>query len=335
MRLDQDQLPWARPGWFEEASTWIHAELKRNGLVISGPISLVHTRPWSALARVPTKQGLVYFKALSPTLKFEAAVTAALALWRPDCMLPLIAADLNKGWMLSADAGVMLRSLMQSVDDLRHWHNVLPLYAEVQIELVGRAPELLALGMPDRRLTTLPRLFEQLLEDTDNLRVGLPKGLTFEQHNLLRNLPPRFAALCEQLAAHALPETICHEEIHDGNVVVGGGRYTFADWSDSSVAHPFFTMLVTMRSVAHRLKLDEDGPEMIRLRDIYLESWTPFESPENLRAAFRLAYRLAMVNRSLSYHRILGPLPERYKVENDAIPGWLQDFLGADAKAEN
>jgi hypothetical protein len=189
--------------------------------------------------------------------------------------------------------------------------------------------------LPDRRLATLPRLYEQLLEDTVNLRVGLPKGLTLEEHHLLRNLRPRFAAQCEQLAAHAIPETICHEEVHDGNVVVGAGRYTFADWSDSSVAHPFFTMLVTMRSVAHRLKLHEDGPEMIRLRDIYLESWTAFESPENLRVAFRLAYRLAMVNRSLSYHRILGPLPERYKVENDAIPGWLQDFLGADAKAEN
>ncbi|MGH2424775.1 MAG: aminoglycoside phosphotransferase family protein, partial [bacterium] len=113
------------------------------------------------------------------------------------------------------------------------------------------------------------------------------------------------------------------------------GCYTFADWSDSSVTHPFFTMLVTLRSVAHRLQLDENRPELMRLRDVYLESWTSFESPENLRMAFRLAYKLAMVNRALSYHRVLGPLPERYKVENDAIPGWLEDFLDAEAKAEN
>jgi hypothetical protein len=336
MGLDQNQqLPWEQPGWFDQASNWIHAELERNRRVIAGPIELLHTRPWSAFALVPTQQGPVYFKAASPSLRFEAAITQALARWRPDCMLPVIAADLERGWMLSSHAGVTLRSLMQSVDDLRHWHKVLALYAEVQIELVSRAPELVALGMPDRRLATLPRLFKRLLEDTDNLRVGLPKGLTHEEYRRLRDLRPRFDALCEHLAGYALPETICHEEIHDNNVVFGSGQYTFADWSDSSVAHPFFTMLVTLRSVAYRLKLDEDGLEVMRLRDIYLEPWTQFGSPGDLRAAFQLAYRLAMVNRSLSYHRILGPLPERYKVEDNAIPGWLQDFLDAEAKAGN
>ncbi len=56
-------------------------------------------------------------------------------------------------------------------------------------------------------------------------------------------------------------------------------------------------------------------------------------SHEQLRAAYRIAYRLAMVNWSLSYQRILGPLPERYRIENDAIAGWLQDFLAAETQA--
>jgi hypothetical protein len=40
-----------------------------------------------------------------------------------------------------------------------------------------------------------------------------------------------------------------------------------------------------------------------------------------------------MIVRALAYHQVLGPLPEQYKVENDAIPGWLQDFLEAETKA--
>jgi transcriptional regulator with XRE-family HTH domain len=139
--------------------------------------------------------------------------------------------------------------------------------------------------------------------------------------------------LCEQLARYNIAETLAHEEVHDANVIVGDDRYMFTDWSDSSVAHPFFTMLVTLRSTAYRLKLDEDGPEMRRLRDVYLEPWTVFDSRENLLAAFRIAYRLAMINRSLSYQRVLGPLPQQYKIENHAIPGWLQGFLEAETKA--
>ncbi len=327
------QLPWEQPGWFGQAKAWIHAELERQSIGIRGPIEVLHMRPWSAFARVPTTIGIVYFKAPSPPDKFEAALMQALARWRPDCMLPVLAADLDRGWTLSADAGVTLRSLGQSADQLPHWHKILPLYVEVQIELAPRVEELLALGAPDRRLAKLPRLYDQLLDDTENLRVGLSHGLTLDEHRRLLDLRSRFAAQCEQLAGYGLPETIAHEEVHENNVIVHDGRYTFTDWSDSSVAHPFFTMLVTLRSVAHWCKLDEGGPEVMRLRDIYLEAWTAFESHENLRAAFQIAYRLAMVNRSLSYQLGLGPLPEKYKVENDAIPGWLQDYLDAETKA--
>jgi hypothetical protein len=92
-------------------------------------------------------------------------------------------------------------------------------------------------------------------------------------------------------------------------------------------------MLVTLRATAHWLKLEEFGPEMMRLRDIYLEAWTSFTSRENLRAAFEIAYRLAMVNRSLSWRSGLSSLPEKDKVEYDGVYGWLQDYLEAETRA--
>jgi hypothetical protein len=284
---------------------------------------------------VPTTSGAVYFKAPSPSLKFEAALIQALARWRPDCTPSVLAVDLDQGWSLSAEAGVTLRSLGQSADQLPHWHKILPLYVDVQIELAARAGELLALGAPDRRLTALPFLYDQLLDDVKNLRLGLSPGLTLDEHRRLLALRPRLAAWCAELAAYGLPETIVHEEVHENNVVTRDGRYTFTDWSDSSVAHPFFTMLVTLRSVAHWCKLDEHGPEVGRLRDIYLEAWTKFGSRHNLQAAFEVAYRLAMVNRSLSWRSGIGALPERYLAEYDGIYGWLQDFLEAETKAGN
>ena len=81
---------------------------------------------------------------------------------------------------------------------------------------------------------------------------------------------------CQQLASVGLPETLAHEELTLPNVLVGPRGYTYIDWRDCSVAHPFFTMIVTLRSTAHWLKYDETGSEMLHLRDAYLEPSTTF-----------------------------------------------------------
>lgn len=72
----------------------------------------------------------------------------------------------------------------------------------------------------------------------------------------------RVAEWCAELASHGLPETLVHEEVHDANVLVSGQRYIFVDWSDSSIAHPFFSPLVTIRAAAYRLGL---RPKMLQL----------------------------------------------------------------------
>ena len=326
------QLPWEQSGWLEQATAWIHAQLAARGWHIVSPVELLHQRPWSTFARVATDNGTVYFKAPAPPF-YEAALTQVLARRRPDCTVPLLAVDLDRGWLLSANAGVTLRSVSQSADQIQHWLKVLPLYVELQIEMADHVPELLALGMFDRRLAHLPHLYAQLMEATEDLRVGLKPGLTPEEYQRLRDLRLRAAAWCEQLASYGLPETLTHEEVHDANVLVSGDRYIFTDWSDSSVAHAFFTMLVTLRAAAHRLKLAEDGPEMIRLRDVYLEPWTKFETRIKLLAAFELAYRLAMINRALSWHHATRSLSKQHKEPYaDFVPGWLQDFLNADRR---
>ena len=326
------QLPWEQPDWLEQATAWINAQVAKAGWHTTGPVELVHQRPWSTFAKIPTDHGIAYFKAPSPMFKFEATLTEALARWRPDVTVPLLAFDLDRGWLLSSDAGVTLRSLTQAPDQIDHWLKLLPRYVEFQIEMADRVPELLALGLPDRRLAVLPHLYNQLLEDKENLLIGLEGGLTPEEYQRLLDLRPHYANQCAQLAAYGLPETLTHEEIHENNVLFRDGHYTFTDWSDCSVGHPFFSMLVTLRSIAHWLKLDEDGPDVRKVRDAYLEPWTTFETRPKLNAALDLAYRLAMVNRALSWHLGTGTLAQKDKADyTDNVPGWLQDYLIAEA----
>ncbi|MBV9789771.1 MAG: phosphotransferase [Chloroflexi bacterium] len=332
MHNEPIRLPWAASDWFENASAWIEGQLQSHGWHITAPIELIHQRPWSSFARIVTDNGVAYFKAPAPMFSYEAGLAQALASWRPDCSVPLLGIDLERGWILSADAGITLRQVTRSVDQIPHWLHVMPLYAELQIELIDRVPELLALGLPDRRLEQLPQLYAQVLEDTETLRIGLEDGLTPEEYQRLRDGQAHFAAQCEQLAAYKLPATLTHEEVHENNVLLGDGRYIFTDWSDCSVGHPFFTMLVTLRAAAHWLQLDESGPELRQVRDAYLEPWTRFAPHEDLLQALALAYRLGMVNRALSWHHGLSRLSEHDKAEYaDSVPGWLQDYLQAEA----
>src|SRR3989304_2581881 len=80
--------PWTQPGWLEQASARIHAELERQGIRVSGPIVQSHVRPWSTVLRAPTTKGDIYFKAAMPALAHEPGLTQALALrracWPPE-----------------------------------------------------------------------------------------------------------------------------------------------------------------------------------------------------------------------------------------------------------
>jgi hypothetical protein len=317
----------------KQASAWIRAELERQGISVTGAIEQPHDRPWSTVLCVPSTEGDIYFKAASPALAHEPALTEALCKWRPDCMPPVLAVDLERGWMLTPDLGATLRSLIKSTDDLHHWQRLLPLYAEVQIDMTSRVDDLLKIDVLDRRLSELPGKYEALLSDTDALLLGHPDGLTTEEHQRLRKLMPTLRSMSQQLASYNIPETLHHEDFHDANIFVRNSQYIFSDWGESSVAHPFCTMLVTSRVIAWRLELTENAPELEYLRDIYLEPWTSFESRENLVAAFKMAYRLGMVCRALTWRRILVGEEESYKAEvADRVPGWLQEFLESEKK---
>jgi hypothetical protein len=329
-------LPWLQPGWLEEAQDWIIERLSEKGIAASGPIEQVHVRPWSTVLRVPTTGGIFYFKASAPVLAHEPGLAQALITWRPDCMQAVIAVNLERAWMLMPDESPWLRAMVQSTADLSHWEQILPLYAGVQREMISRQAELLGLGIFDRRLAGLAGQFEALLADQDALLVDLPDGLTAEQARRLADLVPRYAEMCAQLAGSGIPETLHHDDFHDGNIFVPGGRYAFSDWGESCLAHPFFTLLVTLRSIAYRLDLaygaaEHDflfDQEILHLRDVYLSAWKDYGSLDDLREAFDLAWRVAMVNRALTWHKVVSRLDgqERGKYAS-SVPGWLQEFL--------
>lgn len=323
--------PWTHTDWLTEAQQWIRDRLIALGRPAPGPVDQFHVRPWSTVLRVTSGDETVYFKAVMPELAHEPALTSALGKRFPDCTLPVIALDTARGWMLLPDAGLTLRELVSPRDTVAHWPEILERYAGVQQQAAPDVEALLALGVADRRLAALPGLFDDLLDDTEALRIGEPDGLTPEEHDQLQASRDRLACACRSVAASGVPETLCHEDFHDANVFLRDGQYLFTDWGECCIAHPFFTLLVTLRSTAYRLGVDVNAPEIVALRDAYLACWTQHATMNDMREAFDVAIRLAMVNRALSWRNVIYSLaPSHRGTDTGATPGWLQEYLLAE-----
>src|SRR5262249_48970483 len=154
---------------------------------------------------------------------------------------------------LMHDGGERLRELVHTTGDPHHWKTILPEYAQLQLALAPHVDELLDKGVPDESLEVLPAHIEALLDDRDACMVGRPNGITADECRRLRELVPDVADRCARLAGYGIPETIQHDDLHDGNVFVDEGRYLIFDWGDSCVSHPFNSLVVCMRALVRRL----------------------------------------------------------------------------------
>jgi len=243
--------------------------------------------------RVPLAEGAAWFKKCGPVQAFEPRLSAELFARHPDVVAEVLAWDEERAWLLLADAGTPLRELGNPPEA---WLESLPLYAELQRVEATHADDHLAHGVPDLRLERLPTRFEELL------RSDLP--LEPDEQERLRRLGPRLERLCEELAAHRIPATVQHDDLHLANVYVARRGLRVLDWGDASIGHPFASLVVTFRFLRELDGLGPDDPWFDRLRDRYLEPWGGDLAP-----AFPLALRVGAVAHALARLRQRGHLP--------------------------
>jgi hypothetical protein len=284
-----DETRWRDPVWLSDVHAWIAGRLDELGFVRAGEIEQGHVYPWSTVLRVPVAGGQVWFKANTEALRYEAALVARIAQRRPDIVPPPLAIDDATGWMLMTDAGESLRSVTARERSLDRWYDVLPRYASVQLDLAGEVDDLLALGVPDRRLVGLPDGYERLLD-----AIGAERRFW--------DARPMVAALCDELAAYGLPELIQHDDLHDGQVFVQNGHHLVLDWGDACVSHPFFTLSVTLEGgLAWGLDDVENSVNIGPFRDTYLRPFAERYDSDPVAAA-TVAMRLGWVSRAVNGH---------------------------------
>jgi hypothetical protein len=261
----------------------------------AGAIETTHDRPWATVMRVPVADGVTWFKACAEIQAFEPRLTAELYARWPDRVTKVLAVDESRGWLLLGDAGIAVRELGNPP---KAWLEALPLYAELQKGETAHAMDHLGHGVPDLRMVALPAGYERLLASE------LP--LTRGDVDRLREHAPRFTELCSAVAELGIRESIQHDDLHMANLYSDGGILRVVDWGDSSIAHPFFSLLETFRFLEEFNHLAPGDPWFRRLRDAYLEPWG-----SGLEEAFEIAMSVGWFVHGIAWTRQRDALPPK------------------------
>ena len=335
---------WSRPGFRAAALAWVDDQLGRNGVRRVGEPD-ERIRNWSSVWKVPTDDGQVWFKAEGVGQAFEAKLYPVLQRLVPRHVLHPLAVDLERHWLLLPDGGPILRSVVgedaeRLVDAMVAF---LPEYAQLQLDLVPHVDELLTVGVADMTPAVMPRRFDEAVQVAGTAIESVP--LPDPAADTLRRVVAgrgRFVERCEILAAGQVPVTLQHDDLHHGNVFAHepGAPMTFFDWGDAVVAHPFATLLFTLRVLRELVDVSTDDPVVRRVRDAYLEPFSAYASHRELVALVEHACHVGKVTRALTWARELRTMPPAQVLTwAPAQLGWLaallvDDYLGSRPDAD-
>jgi hypothetical protein len=258
-----------------------------------GAIEMTSDRPWATVMRVPVAGGVAWFKACAQVQAFEPRLTAELHARWPDRVTEVLAVDEARRWLLLGDAGMAVGELGNPPEA---WLDALPRYAELQKGEIAHALDHLGHGVPDLRMVALQAGYERLLA------TELPLARDDVDH--LRDYAAPFTELCAALAEAGIRESVQHDDLHMANLYSDKGRLRIVDWGDSSIAHPFFSLLETFRFLEDVNHFAPDDPWFRRLRDAYLEPWGG-----GLNETFAIAIRVGWFAHAIAWTRQREALP--------------------------
>ena len=318
------RAPWEAIGWHDSACDWIRAQLTAQSM--DAHTRITQQRAWgiscTMLAR--TDMGDFYLKATPPFMAHEGRMMQAIAERCPQLLPPPIAVDSEHGWLLMPDYG---DDMLHECADIARWEEALSLFAQMQVEQVAHTKDWLSLGCPDRGLGRMVELIDPLVASCSQILIGGANGLSESEVGDLRSLSMPLKMMCARLAQFGVPHSLVHGDL-GGNILIRGDGYTFFDWTDVCISHPFFDMPTISGAYFDVLVLDKSEDTDTRLRDAYLEPWTAIESMERLVQAFEVSKPLGALHQAMSYMWILTNIsPDARPEPEGGLLHWIRNLL--------
>jgi hypothetical protein len=278
----------------EDVEAWIARAVGSRDVAVE----VVRDRPWGKVARVTTRDGVLFFKEPAAGGRHESVVVSDIDERWPGLVPDVVAAEHDRGWLLMHDHGEPMWNSLDPREQVAVLERIVPRYAQMQRasrELTGRW---LSAGTPDRRAERLPELVDDLVAGRSWLgALGVDRSV----------VPlAELTRVCDALAATTFAAAIDHSDMHGGNVLAGRGSQRLVDWGDSCISHPFASLFVVYQHAVATLPAGEQRGAALRLREAYLQAWKDEASPDELRAAFAKAIWLGYAIRALNFVHMMG-----------------------------
>ena len=316
--------PWESVGWYDAACDWIRSQLNALGLAILTPITQQRSWGLSCTMKVGTSAGSVYFKATPQFMAHEGRAMQAVAERCPQLLPPPLAIDSERGWLLMPDYG---EEMLYLCPDIVRWEEALRIFSSAQVEQAEHIGYWLSLNIPDRRLGRMVEMIDPLIASCARMLSGGANGLSESEVNDLRSLSMPLKLACARLAQFEVPHTFVHGDL-GGNILMREDGYTFFDWTDVCVSHPFFEMSTISGAYFDEsvLKYNPDADQ--RLRDAYLEPWTKLMPLERLIEAFEASRPLGALHQTMTYMWILTNISAAARPELEGgLLHWIRQLL--------
>ena len=286
--------------WMEEAQGWVRDSLKKVDLsLLSVEPVIVRDSPSVLVIRVETSAGAYFFKAVEAINHFEPALVTLLAQRWSDRIASPTAVLLERGWMLTKNFGVELRSLGDKSSRNQTLQKAASQLAEIQIASCQQVQQLLDIGVADRRLHLLPELFEQLLNNPEAIHLDQADGLKKDELDLALSMLPTLRMVCQQLGHSDFSAGLDHGDLHLGNLLVKDDKVVLFDWDTAWVTHPFCSLLLAYHATG--LKNESDLRSLDALGQAYLKPWSKHtgQAVDQLVPILNLAIWIAHAKRAI------------------------------------
>jgi Phosphotransferase enzyme family len=283
--------PFSRTGWIDEVMAWIQRSTHYKA-PFTGEIEQHNAGGSFALARFALQNGTSYWlKAVGSPNLHEFSITTALAGLCPEHLPAVIATNSEWSAWVMEDTGESPGQ--NSITDFLE--SAVIAMAELQKKTADHTVPLLDAGAADQRMEVLAGHIDELitfLDDAMQLQTSIkvpPLG-TKRLHEIGEVLKDA----CAAMEALCIPNTIIHNDINPGNILLRNAGCVFIDWCEACVGNPFLT-LQSLLLLAPKNCGDYELNTR-RLKQLYGSRWVSWLPACNIDRAFALAPLLAIAS---------------------------------------
>lgn len=287
---DPTLSPFSRLGWVIEAQRWIQESVSDQVVEFTEDILQLSAGGQFVLARLGTRQGPAYWlKATGFPNAHEFPITMTLTQYFPQFLPPLVAAREDWNAWVTEEIGRTLREQFSSSTLARTTRSL----AALQKRSLNLTSNLLAVGCCDHRLPTVEAQIDALIDYLEEvMEYQVSTKVPRLGRNRLLEIGGMLHVACARMQEVGIPDSLTHNDINPGNILLDETRCVIIDWAEASVGNPFLTFQLLSEHVARR---DASARAWeAQTRALYKDLWLDLLPEAVIDRAFALAPVLAI-----------------------------------------